>query len=266
MKVIAIANHKGGVGKTTTAVNLSAALAELGYDTLLIDMDPQGNATSHLGYVPFSITKTIESALVDDNNQIDVDSLIIERGPRLFLIPANLNMSSSELLLSGMLERERVLKRVIGKIKRRFDYIIVDTPPSLGLFTVNAIYAADEVIVAVQTQPFALEALGVFRRTLAKVYQSKKDYNFKVWGLPTMHDRLTNTSRAMFDKVKEMFGPLTLTPIHQNVRLREASGLGKHILEHDFLSSGTVDYIRLAKEISGEKEEERQENRTHRGD
>ncbi|HEX3033705.1 MAG TPA: ParA family protein [Thermodesulfobacteriota bacterium] len=259
MITVAIANHKGGVGKTTTAVNLAACLADKGYKVLLVDLDPQGNATSHLGFNPFSFQNTIYDALMDIDDKINIHDLIVRRGENLHLIPTNLKMSHVEIAMSSVLEREYRLKKTLQKVIKVFDFTVIDCPPSLGVLTLNAFFAADEIIITIQTQPFALEAVEMINANLARIYRSRSDSKFCVWALPTMHDRITNQSKAIVEEIQAKFGPLALSPIHNNIRLREASSEGKHILEFAPTSSGATDYYRLSKEIIDGIKERREE-------
>jgi chromosome partitioning protein len=257
VKVVAIANHKGGVGKTTTAVNLAACLAEKHYEVLLIDLDPQGNATSHLGYNPNDFRITINDVILDTKGDVDINNIIIEREPRLCCIPANLSMSRADMTMSSLIEKDHKLRKSLKKIKRKFDFVLIDCPPSLATLTVNAFFAADDVIIAVQTQPLALEAVKMIDETLYEVYNSRTDFPVVPFGLPTMHDKLTTMSRTMLEAIRQRFGPQTLPQVHMNVRLKEASGYGKHILEYDPICSGAMDYRRVAKEIITVYEEEK---------
>jgi len=155
VKVLAIANHKGGVGKTTTAVNLAACLAEKDYEVLLVDFDPQGNATSHLGYNPNEFDQTINEVLLDTTGSVDINEIIIDHTPRLYLIPANLSMSRADLTMSSLIEKDHKLRKSLNNIKKKFDFILIDCPPSLATLTINAFFAADDVIIVIQTQPLA---------------------------------------------------------------------------------------------------------------
>ena len=171
MKVIAIANHKGGVGKTTTAVNLSACLAEKGCEVLVVDLDPQGNATSHLGYSPNDFERTINDVLIDPTNRVDINSVVVEHGtPGLFLIPANLAMSRADLSMSALIEKDHRLRKSIKRLKKNYDFVLIDCPPSLATLSVNAFFAADDVMIVVQTQPMALDAVSMIDETLFEVY------------------------------------------------------------------------------------------------
>jgi len=264
MKVIAVANHKGGVGKTTTAVNLSACLAEKGCNVLVIDLDPQGNATSHLGFNPNNFETTINDLLVDRNNSIDVNSLIVEHETRgLYLIPANLAMSRADLSMSSLIEKDHRLRKCIQRIKRKFDFVLIDCPPSLATLSINAFFASDDIVIVVQTQPMALDAVSMIDETLFEVYSSRPDFPIVPYGLPTMHDKVTTVSRAVLEAINKKFDPNTFSPIHSNVKLKEASGYGKHILEYDPVSPGATDYRRLAKEVLKIYENEKNEGRKY---
>jgi len=264
VKVIAIANHKGGVGKTTTAVNLAACLAEKGREVLVIDLDPQGNATSHLGFSPNDFEMTINDVLTDQTNRVDINSLIVKHDtPGLFLIPANLTMSRADLSMSALIEKDHRLRKSIKKLRENYDFVLIDCPPSLATLSVNAFFAADDVIIVVQTQPMALEAVRMIDETLFEVYSSRPDFPIVPYGLPTMHDKLTTVSSTILEAINRKFHPNTFSPIHTNVKLKEASGYGKHIIEYDPVSPGATDYRRLAKEVIAVYEREKEEGRKY---
>ncbi|HSG32758.1 MAG TPA: ParA family protein [Thermodesulfobacteriota bacterium] len=263
MKILAIANHKGGVGKTTTAVNLAACLAEKEQRVLLVDLDPQGNATSHLGYNPNDFELTINDVLLDTRGSIDINNVIIKRDDGISFIPANLSMSRADLSMSSLIEKDHKLQKSLNKVKHKTDFVIIDCPPSLATLTINAFFAADDVIITIQTQPMALDAVKMIDETLYEIYSSRTDYPIVPYGLPTMHDKLTNVSKTVIDAIEKKFGPQTLPAIHNNVRLKEASGFGKHILEYDPLCSGAMDYRRVAKEIIRIYQDEQKEGRQY---
>ena len=264
MKVIAVANHKGGVGKTTTAVNLSACLAEKGCDVLVIDLDPQGNATSHLGFNPNDFDITVNDLLTDTSGKVDINDIIVEHDTRgLNLIPANLAMSRADLSMSSLIEKDHRLRKCIQKIKKKLDFVLIDCPPSLATLSINAFFASDDIIIVVQTQPMALDAVNMIDETLFEVYSSRPDFPIVPYGLPTMHDKVTTVSKAVLQAINKKFHPNIFSPIHSNVKLKEASGYGKHILEYDPVSPGATDYRRLAKEVIKIYENEKNEGRKY---
>ena len=250
MKVIAVANHKGGVGKTTTTVNLAACLAEKGSAILVIDLDPQGNATSHLGFNPNDFEFTINDVLTDSSNKADINSAVVKHGTNgLYLIPANLAMSRADLSMSGLIEKDHRLRKSIKKLRKNYDFVLIDCPPSLATLSINAFFAADDVIIVVQTQPMALDAVSMIDETLFEIYSSRPDFPIVTYALPTMHDKLTTVSSTVLEAINRKFHPNIFSPIHTNVKLKEASGYGKHILEYDPVSPGATDYRRLAREV-----------------
>ncbi len=264
MKVIAVANHKGGVGKTTTAVNLAACLVEKGADVLVIDLDPQGNATTHLGFSPNDFEMTINDVLTDPTSKTDINGIVVEHETRgLFLAPANLSMSRADLSMSALIEKDHRLRKSVNKLRKNYDFVIIDCPPSLATLSVNAFFAADDVIIAVQTQPMALEAVSMIDETLYEVYSSRPDFPIVPYALPTMHDKLTTISSTVLEAINRKFNPNVFSPIHSNVKLKEASGYGKHILEYDPLCAGATDYRRLAKEVMTIYEREKEEGRRY---
>jgi len=246
-KIIAVANQKGGVGKTNTSVNLSGSLGVLEYKTLLIDADPQANATSGVGLDPKN-TKNIYDCFIND---IDPNELIIKTGnPNLDIITSHIDLVGAELEMINLPNREYMLKQALDKIKDKYDFIIIDCSPSLGLITVNALTAADSVIIPVQCQYYALEGLGKLLNTI-KIVQGKLNENLEIEGiLLTMYDSRTRLSNQVVDEVKTHFQDLVFdTVVHQATKLAEAPSFGETIIMHDAASKGAINYLNLAREI-----------------
>ena len=254
-KVVSLANQKGGVGKTTTTVNLGTILAKKGKKVLLIDADPQGNATSGL-VIDKDCELSTYDILVSDVEMEDViqDTII----KNLKLCPANMNLAGAEVELVSMMSREQRLKEKLEKIKDRFDYILIDCPPSLGLITLNAFTASNSVLIPVQCEYFALEGLGQLLNTINLV---KKHLNkeIKIEGaLLTMYDIRTNLSNQVVKEVKKYFdNKVYKTVIPRNVRLSEAPSYGMPITEYDPRSKGAKSYMKFAKEFLKINEEEK---------
>ena len=246
-RVISIANQKGGVGKTTTAVNLSACLAQKGKRVLLIDIDPQGNATSGLAIVAHT-DKSVYNVLVDD---MDIAETIVKTMvKKLDICPANINLAGAEIELVSMVSRENRLKDAVDKIKDEYDYILIDCPPSLGLITLNAFTASDSVLVPIQCEYYALEGLGQLINTI-KLVQKHLNPDFIIEGvILTMFDARTNLSTQVAREVEKYFGNKVFqTIIPRNIRLSEAPSHGLPITLYDSESKGAETYKKLAKEL-----------------
>lgn len=248
LKTIAIANQKGGVGKTTTAINLAASLAVLEYKTLLIDADPQSNSTTGNGLDLRNIQLSLYDCLVNDT---PIEQAILPtETPNLHILPAHLDLVGAEIELINHPSREFMLKQLIQNMETKFDFIIIDCSPSLGLITVNALTAANSVIVPVQCEYFALEGLGKLLNTI-KIIQSNINPNLQIEGiLMTMYDGRLRLSNQVVNEIKNHFEDMVFnTIIHRNTRLGEAPSFGKPALLYDTDSTGAVNYLNLAKEI-----------------
>lgn len=247
-KILAIANQKGGVGKTTTAINLATSLAYLGQETLLIDMDPQGNATSGLGIDKRAVDKHIYQVL---SEEISLEDAIVHTAVDwLELVPAHLDLIGAEIELVNISEREFRLKNALDKFKRVYKYIIIDCPPSLGLLTLNSLTAANSVIVPVQCEFYAMEGLGQLLKTIDLVRQTYNKELTLEGVLFTMYDGRMNLSKQVIEEVIKYFGSKVYsTKIPRTVRLAEAPGFGKPILLYDKTAQGSISYIELAQEF-----------------
>lgn len=246
-KIIAIANQKGGVGKTTTAVNLSGSLGVLEYKTLIIDADPQANATSGVGLDPKN-TRNIYDCLI---NNIDPEELILNtENPNLDILPSHIDLVGAELEMINLPEREYLLRNALLKLKDKYDFIIIDCSPSLGLITVNALSAADSVIIPVQCEYYALEGLGKLLNTI-KIVQGRLNEKLEIEGIVlTMYDSRLRLANQVVDEVKAHFQKLVFeTLIHRTTKLAEAPSFGETIIMHDAASKGAINYLNFAREI-----------------
>ena len=247
-RIIAIANQKGGVGKSTTAINLSACLAEKGKKVLTIDIDPQGNTTSGLGVDKNNVENTLYELLLEEKKVKEcIIGQVIEN---VDLIPSNVNLSGAEIELIGVEDKEYILKRAVDKVKKKYDYVVMDCPPSLSMLTINALCAANSVLVPIQCEYYALEGLSQLIHTIELVKERLNHKLFIEGVVFTMYDARTNLSLEVVENVKENLQQnIYKTIIPRNVRLAEAPSYGKPINLYDTKSSGAESYRLLAEEV-----------------
>lgn len=247
-RIIGIANQKGGVGKTTTAINLAASLAVLEYRTLLVDADPQANSTTGVGFDLHNVTQSLYDCMVNETSARDV--LLKTDVPYLHLIPSHIDLVGAEIEMINYPNRENVLKKILEPLADDYDFMIIDCSPSLGLITVNALVASDSVAIPVQTEFFALEGLGKLLNTI-KIVQTRLNKELQIEGiLMTMYDGRLRLCNQVVAEVRRHFEELVFNSmIHRNTRLSEAPSFGKPVILYDADSKGAINYLNLAKEI-----------------
>lgn len=247
-KIIALANQKGGVGKTTTAINLAASLAVLEKKVLLVDADPQANATSGLGFDVKNVKTSIYECLIDETNPNDI--ILSSEIEGLDLIPSHIDLVGAEIEMLNMPHREKMLKNVLERITIPYDYMLVDCSPSLGLITVNSLTAADSVLIPVQCEYFALEGLGKLLNTI-KIIQGRLNPDLEIEGFVlTMYDARLRLSNQVVEEVRKHFQQMVFeTIIQRNIKLSESPSFGKPVVMYDAESRGSINYLNLAREL-----------------
>jgi chromosome partitioning protein len=253
-KVIALANQKGGVGKTTTAINLAASLAVLEKKVLIIDADPQANATSGIGLDVRNVEKSIYECLIEGLSAREAITKSEIDG--MDIIPSHIDLVGAEIEMLNMEQREHMLKKVIAPVKNDYDYLLIDCSPSLGLITVNALTAADSVMIPVQCEYFALEGLGKLLNTI-KIIQGRLNPDLEIEGFVlTMYDSRLRLSNQVVDEVRKHFQQMVFeTIVQRNIKLSEAPSFGKPVVLYDAESKGSVNYLNLAREVITKNEE-----------